>query len=312
MHRRAKLFFYSVFTKNVSLKITAIVITILLWFIATSSRKLEMVKKVPLNFLTAQDLVVSADVPRDVDIRLVGPSAFMREVMARSDVIDVDVRDKKPGLYAYKLNGNVIRLPLGVKVIGLYPADIPVRIEPLKSKNVKVIPSFVGELPPGYKIKTANIEPSSIEVRGPESVVAKMDDVYTEVVELSQVNKPFNKTVRLDSKYKDKIKNASQDKFTLYIDVVPFMITQKFHGIKLDVVGASSKYKLSANKVNITVFGPKLLMEKLSASDIKASIDLSFNAPGSADEDVIVKLPESISVVSVEPKKIKVVVESER
>jgi len=309
MRRRAKLLLYTMFTKNVSLKITAVVITLLLWFIVTSSRTVEMVKKVPINFITAQDLVVGVDTPRDADVRLTGPSAFMRKAMERPNVMNVDLRDKKPGFYVYKLNENQINLPLGVKVIGLYPSDISVRIEPLKSKNVKVVPSFVGDLPQGYKIKATSVEPSSIEVRGPESVVSKMEDVYTEMVDLNQVNKPTSRTVGLDPKYKDKIKDASQDKFTLYIDVVPFVVTQKFYGIKVNVVGAAGKYKTSANKVNVTVLGPKLLMEKFTVSDINATIDISFNAPGSADEDVVVKLPEGINLVSVEPKKINVVVE---
>ncbi|MFH1223082.1 MAG: hypothetical protein V1647_01910, partial [Pseudomonadota bacterium] len=61
-------------------------------------------------------------------------------------------------------------------------------------------------------------------------------------------------------KYKEKIKNTSRDKFTLYIDVVPFVVSQKFYGIKVNFVGASSKIKVAASNVNVTVTGAKLLM----------------------------------------------------
>lgn len=313
MHRRSRSFHYArrifraVFTKNLSIKLTALVITMILWLVVTSSRKVEMVKKVPLNFITAPELVVSIDVPREIEVRLIGPSAFIREVMERRDAIDLDLRDKKVGYYPYKLNDNIIKLPIGVKVMGVYPTDIPVKIEPVKTKNVKVIPSFVGDLSEGYKIRSAKIEPSTVQVKGPESVISKMEDVYTEVVDLNQAKKPVNRTVGLDPKYKDKIKN-SYDKFSLYVDVVPFVVSQKFYGIKVDVVG-TAKYKMNTSKVNVTVQGPKLLMDKVSLKDIKASLDLSFNAPGSTDESVIIKLPEGINLVSVEPKKINVMVE---
>jgi len=296
-----------IFTKNLSVKIAALCITILLWFVVTSTRKVEVVKKVPLNFITAHEYVVTNDINNEVDIRLVGPSVFLREVLERHDKMNLDVRDKKPGIYSYKLYNDVIKLPLGVKIIGFYPADVTYRVEPVKTKIVNVMPSFTGQLPEGYQLKTARVEPSTVDVEGAESLLANLREIYTDVIDLSNVKKTLTFSVGIDPKYVSKFQRISYKKFSLYVDVVPFMVTKKFYSIKVQALG-SKNVKLNSNTVTVSVQGSKNIMEKFLASDIKASMDLSFNAPGTYDEPVMIKLPEGVQLIGVEPKKIRVVV----
>jgi len=295
------------FTKNMSVKIAALCITVLLWFVVTSTRKVEVVKKIPLNFITSHEHVVTNDINSEIDVRLVGPIVFLREVLERSDKINLDVRDKKPGVYSYKLYNDVIKLPLGVKVIGFYPADVAYRVEPIKTKKVNVMPSLNGQLPEGYQLKSARVEPSTVEVEGAESLLTNLQEVYTDVVNLSGVKKDAVFSVGIDPKYVSKFQKVSYKKFSLYVDISPFVVTKKFYGIKVQGLGPKN-VKINNNIVTVTIQGSKLSMEKFLASDIKASIDLSFNAPGTYEELVMVKLPEGVKLVGVEPKKIKVVV----
>jgi YbbR domain-containing protein len=170
-----------------------------------------------------------------------------------------------------------------------------------------VSPSFTGQLPEGYQLRSARVEPSTVEVEGAESLLANLQEIYTDVVDLEHIKKTGVFSVGIDQKYVSKFQRVSYKKFSLYVEVVPFVVTKKFYGVK--VLGLGSKnVKLNNNAVTVSVQGSKLAMEKFLASDIKATIDLSFNAPGTYDEPVIVKLPDSVQLVGVEPKKIKVVV----
>jgi len=295
------------FTRNLTSKIAALCITILLWFVVTSTRKIEVVKDFPLNFITSHEYVVTNDSNDKIDVRLVGPSVFLREVLERKEKINLDVRDKKPGVYSYKLYNEAIRLPLGVKIIGFYPADVTYRIEPVKTKKVKVMPSFIGQLPEGYQLQSASVEPSTVEVEGAESTLANLQEVYTDVVDLGNMKKTQTFSIGLDPKYISKLQRVSYKKFSLYVDITPFVVTKKFYGVKVQSLGPKN-VKLNTGVVTVTIHGPKLSMEKFLASDIKASVDLSFNAPGTYDEPVVIKLPEGVQLVGVEPKKIKVVV----
>ncbi|MEI6092329.1 MAG: CdaR family protein [bacterium] len=298
------------YTKNVTLKITALATALGLWFMVTTSHKVEIVQKLPLNFITASDLVVNADTIRDVEARIVGPRIFLKEIMQKNYLLNIDLRDRKQGYVNYRLYPELLKLPLGVKVTGFYPSEVSTRLEKLSVKTLKVIPSFSGETPYGYKVKSINIEPKMVEVSGPESVLAKTEEIYTELIDLSQISEPMTRNIAIDSKYKEKFKTVSVENFSILIDVVPYLVTKTFPDVNVRVIGTKS-FNLTKNKVTVTVEGPRALVDKLSVQDIRPNVDLSFNAPGSYDESVIVKLPDGIRLVSTTPKKIKVSIKGE-
>ena len=303
-------FIISLYKKNLTLKITALVASLALWFMVTTSHKVEMVKKIPLNFITGPDLVISSDAIRDVEVRFIGPRAFLTEMMQKSYSLNIDLRDRKIGYVSYRLYPDLLKLPLGVKVTGFYPSEIATRLEKLKTKTVAVIPSFTGEIPYGYKLKSVNIEPKTIEISGPESLVTRTDEVYTEVIDLSQLSEPMTRNIALDQKYKEKFKNVSVENFSILIDVTPYFVSKTFVDISIKAVGSRS-YTLAKNKINVSVEGPKVLVDKLTVQDIKASVDLSFNAPGTYEEEIVVKLPDGIRLVSAVPKKVRVTIKGE-
>jgi YbbR domain-containing protein len=305
-----KRFIKDAFTKNLTLKITALVATIALWFMITTSHKVEMVKKLPLNFITSADLVVSGDATKDVEVRFTGPRAFLQEVMQKSYVMNIDLRDRKIGHVSYRLYPDLLKLPVGIKITGFYPSEVATRLERLKTKTVNVIPSFTGEVPYGYKLKSFNIEPKTVDITGAESLVLRTDEAFTDVIDLSQISQPMTRNIGVDPKYKEKFKSVSAENFSILLDIVPYMASKTFSGVALRVVGSKS-YTLIQNKVNVALEGPKVLIDKLTAQDIRASVDLSFNAPGEYEEEVVVKLPDGIRLVSTSPKKVKVEIKGE-
>ncbi|MBN1115014.1 MAG: hypothetical protein JXA66_06705 [Oligoflexia bacterium] len=297
--------FVSVFTKNIFLKITALVITLLLWFMVIGSRNIEMIKKVPFTYITPPDLMVSNDVDTEVELRLLGPRAFLREVIEREDVITVDLRNKKQGFVSYKLYDDIIDLPIGVKVIGIYPDTIMPKLEKIKTAQVKVEPSFMGELASGYKIKKATIEPEVVEVSGPESVVSKTEKLFTEPIDLTNIIESGEKEVGLDPSLLRRFRNVSMKNFSVYIDIVPILVRKGFNNIRVYPFGAE-RYKINPEVITVYVEGPKLLIEQLTSKDIRVQVDLTFNAPGSHKEDVIIKLPANITLINANPKKVDV------
>lgn len=312
MHKKSTLyyikrFFYNVFARGIHFKLLSLFIAFGLWFAVTSSEKADAVKKIPLDFVTATGLVVSADSPSFVDIKVSGPRIFVREVLERKEFIKIDLRDKKEGQVFYKFYTGMMDLPIGVKAEEFYPSGITVKIEKLKTKKVKVLPGLVGQPVNGYKMVGATVEPSSIEVSGSEGVLSKTEEVYTQVIDVSKFKEPKRIDVTLDKSYSRFFKSTSVEKFTTYIDIQPIMMKKRFNGLKIDVVG-QEKYSLQTQRVDVVIQGTRDAIEKLPSSYIRAYIDISFNAPGKHSEEVKVKLPQGVELSVVQPKKVDVVV----
>lgn len=295
------------FTKNVAVKIAAFVISLGLWFAISTSYDVDMIKRISLNYITSADTVVSADMVRDVEVRLVGTRNFLHELLKNNHVINIDLRDRRVGPFSYRLYPGLLKIPAGAKITGFYPSEISGRLERTKTKTLKIIPSFAGEVPYGYKIKSINIEPKELEVTGPENLLAKTEEIYTEVINLNHIYEPMTRNIGIERKYREKFKSVSVDTFSILIDVVPYIVSKTLSDIKVMVLGSKS-YVMDKNNVQVTIQGPKVIMDKIGSKDINAVIDLSFNKTGIYDEKVLIKVPQQVEVMSVKPSSIQVTI----
>lgn len=294
-------------TRNLAIKITAFIMSLALWMTISTSYDVDMVKRVPLNYITSADTVVGADIVRDVEVRLVGTRTFLHELLKKNQIINIDLRDRKVGAFNYRLYPDLLKIPAGARITGFYPSEISGRLERTRSKVLKIVPSFAGEVPYGYKIKSINIEPKELEVTGPENLLAKTDEIYTEVINLNHIYEPMTRNIGIERKYREQFKTVSVDTFSILIDVVPYIVSKTLSDIDVVVLG-SKTYTMEENKVQVTIQGPKVVMDKIGAKDINAVIDLSFNTAGKHEEKVVVKVPQPLEVISVKPSSIKVII----
>ncbi len=300
----------NIFLKDLHLKSLSLLLAIGLWFTVTSSERVESVKRVAIDYVTAPGFVVSDDTPKFIDIKLNGPRIFIREVMDRREFIKLDIRGRKEPQFTYKFYSDMMNLPIGVKVLEYYPSEVNIKIEKLGRKKVKVIPSIVGELLSGYRLEGVKIEPTELEISGSELALKGTDELYTQVIDVSKYKVPMRIETTLDKRYYKQFSNFSAERFTVYVDVKPVVLQKRFNGLTLDILGQNS-YSINVKRVDVVVKGSKSRIESLDVRKIRPYLDISFNAPGKHSEDVKVRLPEDIELVTTYPKNIDIVVNRE-
>ncbi len=312
MHRKGQPSFLKkhlkhIFLKDVHLKLLSLLVAAGLWFAVTGSERTDAVKKLPLEYVTAPGLVASSNTPTSIDMKITGPRIFIREVLERKEYIKIDIRDKKEGSFNYKFNADIMNLPIGVKVSDFYPSSINIKLEKLSTKKMKLVPSIVSQPANGFRIEGVRVEPSMIDVSGSEGALARTNEIYTQVIDVTGSSAPLKTDVFLDHRYKRLYKSFSAERFTVYIDVKPVMLEKRFNSVKLDVIGHNN-FKLAKDRVDLVLKGPKEKIERLDTKAIRAYIDISFNAQGNYSEEVLVKMPEGIELIGVYPKKVNVTV----
>jgi YbbR domain-containing protein len=227
--------------------------------------------------------------------------------MDKDTPINIDLRGNKHGFVRYKIYNDALKLPIGVKITSIYPTEISPKLEYLKAKKVKVLPTTIGNVSDDFKLEKIIVEPQEITISGPESTIDSINEVYTEAFPIDNLKESLTKDVSIDrERYKDKITHFSSGNFSLYININPIIIKKKFYDISITAF-SPSKFQINPDKINIIVEGPKALIDNLSKQDIKASLDLTFNKQGTHMEEISVKLPDNkVKVITTEPKKISV------
>lgn len=226
----------------------------------------------------------------------------VNRVIARCSIKDAskDINVTVP-LTAEDSSGNI------VKNISVKPDSLQV-IVPIK--NIKSVPVNVktqGNLDNGGILKSVVSSPEKIEISGEESVLASIDSLDTEVVDLSKLGEADTVETKLvipkgvtlinsNGIVKAKIDSDKGIQKTLSLD------------IKTINVGNNYNITMDTDKANVTISGLESTINNLKVEDLNCFVDLNNLIEGQYDVPVTINLPNGVSKVSQQPISIKVTI----
>ena len=175
-------------TADLPLKLTAILIAMIFWVVSIlSAPPTEVVREyggrvaverpdaVPAGYVLQGQL-------GDVGVRIRGTEGALANVVASDlhatlDLSTADLHNSDP----QDLPVRVAVATAGVKVEGIAPAAVTVRIEPITSRSVAVQARFANNPPAGTFAGDPAITPSEVRVSGAASQVARIAALYATV-----------------------------------------------------------------------------------------------------------------------------------
>lgn len=183
------------FLEDWALKLTALGITLGLWLMVTGFLSTPTTKRltVPLNLSISSNAQITNAPREEVDIEISGDKGTI-ERMNRSDLAaTVDLADRAPGEQIVSLTPDNVFVPLpqGVRVTEVAPSRIAVTLEAVEEKEVEVRADQKGNPAAGYELYEVSVQPPSIRVRGPASVVRTLDFVQTDRIDLAGKKEDF-------------------------------------------------------------------------------------------------------------------------
>ncbi|OFZ21715.1 MAG: hypothetical protein A2X94_15605 [Bdellovibrionales bacterium GWB1_55_8] len=289
---------------NTGAKIISVLIAVVLWVVVLGSRNVEATKEIPLEVVTPANVLVANDVPDKIAFRLSGPKAFLRAVLdRRDDPIRVNLAGAKPGLVTYRFFSDNIRLPIGVKVLSIMPASIPIRLEALKHRDVPLKVDIKGVPPEGFRVAKVAIEPEVVRLKGAESRINTITQIATAPIDVSELKQSFEREVALDLFGQGVQVDGPLPKVRVEIEA----ISANFRIKNVDIRVLSS-YKIRLEEKTVTVFvrvDPKDL-KSLDRNSVFAVVDLQGKPKGKYIEPIRVKLPEGVGLVRVVPERAQV------
>ena len=173
-------------TENIGLKAMSFGLAVAIWALLQSEQVVERRTRVKVQYSWPEDLVRVDEVPRWVSVTVSGPQGRVRAVERRSLQMKVDLTDAERGqvpidFTELQVNG----LPDSLKITQITPPMAEVELDAKMRQKVHVRPSVIGEPVDGWSRGTITVEPQSIEVEGPASLLRELTEVSTEIVNIS-------------------------------------------------------------------------------------------------------------------------------
>lgn len=175
---------------NLGLKLLSLIASVLLWLAVVRDPSAETVITIPVQFQSPPaDLIFSSEHLPQAEIRVRGPERMVRELDQENVHATLDLSRATPGEHTYDLNPHAIRVPRGVDVVQVIPAQFRITFDTESTKVIPVRPRVIGSLASGVELASAGVmaDPAQVVVRGPAQRVNQIEAVLTDPVDATGV-----------------------------------------------------------------------------------------------------------------------------
>lgn len=176
-----------VFIDDWGVKLLALGITLVMWMAVADFNKPRTIRvPVQLNFVRPNNLDISNEPPRTIDVELTGSRERLNNMRLSDLVATVDISDHPAGDRIVRLNNESVHmdLPDGVKIESFKPTTIPIRLEPNLERQLPVDIKLVGQPAAGFELVSSTAQPNVISVSGPASLIEKLQQAPTELISI--------------------------------------------------------------------------------------------------------------------------------
>jgi YbbR domain-containing protein len=185
-------------THNWHLKIVSLVLAAMLWMVVANEASSEIGLEVPLEYRNIPPhLEITGDMTNIVQVRLRGSSNVIRDINAKDVSTIIDLSKMVPGDKMVPLTRQNVQAPFGAEVIRVNPSSVRFDLERTVTKTIPITPKF-GQPPEGYDVARVLVNPSTVEIEGPESHVNALAFIATIPIRLDRKTTTVEQTADLD------------------------------------------------------------------------------------------------------------------
>ena len=171
----------------------------MLWMAVATETSSEVGMEVPLEYRNVPSQIeITGDTTSTVQVRLRGSSNVIRDVSPKDVSTTIDLGRMRPGEKIIPLSPQNVQAPFGAEVVRVNPSSVRFNLERTLTKSVPVVPTTLGQPSDGFEIGTVLVNPSRVDVEGPESRVNTLESIATVPIRLDGRKTHIEQTIDLD------------------------------------------------------------------------------------------------------------------
>ena len=283
---------------DVSYKVLAVVMAVFVWFLARKSGEpIQMSFYAPVVFKNVSTAFqVTSDPPQ---VNIVAHTNSRESFYPQEIQAVLDLENAKEGALSYVLTENHILSPVKVQITRIHPSQITVSIEELIEKTYPIKPRYQGTPKTGYLLGAIKIVPDTLTMRGPRSVLEKLDHISAHEIELEGLKESVTMRVDLDLPGGNvQVIHQDVDYYTAEVRINSLPIRRRFDNVQVQLTNVEYASVINPKTFNVFVEGPEGIIKELDKDDFIGEIDLSTFEPGEYPKVTPkVVTPEGITVL---------------
>ncbi len=183
--------------KNFWLKLFSLIFAVIIWAYVVGGTKRNVVYTAGLAIEhLPKGYAVSSTLPLKIHLKLRGSRVALMK-LNKKIIFKINGYSLLAKKNTIILNSAYLNLPNGVKIIRISPRIIPIVISRIITRYIKVFPVTAGALPKGYALKSLEVFPQYVRIKGPKDIVDHLSVITTMKINLNNIDKNKLLTVSL-------------------------------------------------------------------------------------------------------------------
>jgi YbbR domain-containing protein len=297
-------------THNWHIKLLSLALAAVLWVYVDNLKAKEMFLSVPLQLRNVPSHhIVTGDIPETIKVVLKGKESSLSLVTEDSLEAYVDFEGRTQPRSRNIIKVDKKNLPRGLTVKEINPAFVEADIEIVQRKTVRVIPIIYENPPFGYQLEDVEVNPETVDIEGPVSLVQKIESVYTEDINVSGLRETTVKEVKITLE-NDKITLVDENTVNVKAIVKEVYVVKRVEEIPIVPLHLKEGLRalLSESSVSALVKLPQRLEKSMEREMMVAVVECGdIHAAGLFHMPVTVETKmEGASVINFEPLTVEV------
>ncbi len=296
-----------------TLKLIALAITLGLWLGVTAQRApaAKLMRGVALTFLLPENMVISNDPREQVEVTLSGEKNALEELIASNLVVTADVSGYREGERVARLTPEnvTMNVPEGVRVVRVEPNAVPLRLEQRIERQIEVAARLEGAPVEGFVVRTVEITPGRVTVRGPASNVERLERVPTETISLDGRRESFiARSIAVD--IEDEQIVALDGIVSVQVTIEEETAERRFTNVAAQIQASNAGEAQPAQPVVVVLRGARSVIEKLTAENLRVVWQTPDGASDGASDALVPRVilpPDAagrVEPLAVEPARL--------
>jgi len=246
--------------KDWTLRIISLGVAIVLWNFVGGEDIVNKNVMVPVEIINLpRDLVISNQFKKEIEVSISGPRSLVLDMGNRSISRTVDLEQATPGTMVLENTNDVIDVPRGVKVLRIQPKSVILSLDKMIQKKFVVNPVTEGSLAPDFIMKGIRMDPDSISITGPQTVLSQFEVLRTKPIDISGLrgSTQIQIPLELDPVIVDLIGATT---VTADLDIAVETVQKKISALPIKVEKDGLPQRVTPSTISITVALPKTLI----------------------------------------------------
>ncbi|MBR4984318.1 MAG: YbbR-like domain-containing protein [Proteobacteria bacterium] len=273
---------------NLPQKLIALVCSLILFVIVLSDRSMMLqFEKIPIEMAVPEGYVMLEDRLQTVDVTLQGRASILRG-LKRDDIGTIRLQlSPREGNTQVTLQPAMISLPEGVRIEKFKPEFIGINLEMLESRAVAVTTdhAFSGELLHGYQLGEIKIQPDTVQISGPRSVILETSQLYIDPIDLTGKASTFtiNRGIVVRRTGAQGTPewvmlsragiHANAEQVNVTVSVISKSKSQVVLGVPIKPLNLSSEHEFVPSTIDLTLVGSEEALAKVDSKILFVTVD---------------------------------------